>query len=218
MRLLLIRHGQTPANVNGVLDAEVPGPGLTELGQQQAEALPAALADRGIERLFVSTMVRTQITAAPLAASLGLEPVVLPGLREIEAGDTQGKRDQVSVQMYISTVHGWSAGDRSTRMPGAESGDEFFARYDDAVRQILETGVDIAAAFSHGAAIRTWASAAADNTPDHFGTQRHLENTGIVELEGSFDDGWRLVDWEGEPVGGEQLIDRTAQDPTGERF
>ncbi|WP_439692291.1 histidine phosphatase family protein [Curtobacterium sp. SP.BCo] len=218
MRLLLIRHGQTPANVNGVLDAEVPGPGLTDLGQQQADALPAALADRGIERLFVSTMVRTQHTAAPLAASLGLEPVVLPGLREIEAGDTQGKRDTVSVQMYISTVHGWSAGDRSTRMPGAESGDEFFARYDGAVRQIEATGVDVAAAVSHGAAIRTWASAVAQNTPDEFGTQRHLENTGIVELEGSFADGWRLVDWEGEPVGGEQLIDRTAQDPTGERF
>jgi len=218
MRLLLIRHGQTPANVNGILDAEVPGPGLTELGQRQADALPEALADRGIERLFASTMVRTQITAAPLAAALGLEPVVLPGLREIEAGDTQGKSDRVSVQMYISTVHGWSGGDRSTRMPGAESGEEFFARYDDAVRQIEATGVDVAAAVSHGAAIRTWASAAAHNTPDHFGTQRHLENTGIVELEGSFADGWRLVDWEGEPVGGEELIDRTAQDPTGERY
>lgn len=218
MRLLLIRHGQTPANVNGVLDAEVPGPGLTELGQRQADALPEALADRGIERLFTSTMVRTQVTAAPLAAALGLEPVVLPGLREIEAGDTQGKSDRVSVQMYISTVHGWSGGDRSTRMPGAESGEEFFARYDDAVRQIEATGVDVAAAVSHGAAIRTWASAAAHNTPDHFGTQRHLENTGIVELEGSFADGWRLVDWEGEPVGGEELIDRTAPDPTGERY
>ncbi|TDN45978.1 putative phosphoglycerate mutase [Curtobacterium flaccumfaciens] len=218
MRLLLIRHGQTPANVNGVLDAEVPGPGLTELGQRQADALPEALADRGIERLFTSTMVRTQVTAAPLAAALGLEPVVLPGLREIEAGDTQGKSDRVSVQMYISTVHGWSGGDRSTRMPGAESGEEFFARYDEAVRQIEATGVDVAAAVSHGAAIRTWASAAAHNTPDHFGTQRHLENTGIVELEGSFADGWRLVDWEGEPVGGEELIDRTAPDPTGERY
>ncbi|ROP65403.1 histidine phosphatase family protein [Curtobacterium sp. PhB115] len=218
MRLLLIRHGQTPANVNGVLDAEVPGPGLTDLGQQQADALPAALADRGIERLFVSTMVRTQITAAPLAASLGLEPVALPGLREIEAGDTQGKSDKVSVQTYISTVHGWSGGDRTTRMPGGESGTEFFERYDDAVRQIVASGVEVAAAFSHGAAIRTWASAASRNTPDHFGTQRNLENTGIVEVEGSFEDGWRLVDWEGEPVGGEQLIDRTAQDPTGERF
>ncbi|MBA8991121.1 putative phosphoglycerate mutase [Curtobacterium pusillum] len=218
MRLLLIRHGQTPANVNGVLDAVVPGPGLTELGQQQADALPAALGDRGIERLFTSTMVRTQVTAAPLATALGLEPVVLPGLREIEAGDTQGRSDKVSVQTYLSTVHGWSQGDRTIRMPGAESGVEFFERYDDAVRQILETGVEVAAAFSHGAAIRTWASAAAQNTPDEFGTKRHLENTGIVEVEGSFDDGWRLIDWEGEPVGGEQLIDRTAQDPTGERF
>jgi probable phosphoglycerate mutase len=218
MRLLLIRHGQTPANVHGVLDAAVPGPGLTDLGQQQADALPAALADRGIERLFVSTMVRTQITAAPLAAALGLEPVVLPGLREIEAGETQGKSDRVSVQLYISTVHGWSAGDRSTRMPGAESGEEFFARYDDAIRQVEATGAAVAAVVSHGAAIRTWASAAAENTPDHFGTKRNLENTGIVELEGSSADGWRLVDWEGEPVGGEQLVDRTAQDPTGERF
>lgn len=218
MRLLLIRHGQTPANVHGILDAEVPGPGLTELGQQQADALPAALANRGIERLFVSSMVRTQLTAAPLAAALGLEPVVLPGLREIEAGDTQGKSDKVSVQTYISTVHGWSGGDRTTRMPGAESGTEFFARYGDAVRQIEATGVSVAAAVSHGAAIRTWASAVAQNTPDEFGTKRHLENTGIVELEGSFDDGWRLVDWEGEPVGGEDLVDRTAQDPTGERF
>lgn len=218
MRLLLIRHGQTPANVHGILDAEVPGPGLTELGQQQADALPAALADRGIERLFVSTMVRTQLTAAPLAAALGLEPEVLDGLREIEAGDTQGKSDTVSVQTYIATVHGWSQGDRESRMPGGESGSEFFARYDGAVRQILASEVEVAAAVSHGAAIRTWASAVAQNTPDEFGTKRHLENTGIVELEGSFDGGWRLVDWEGEPVGGEDLVDRTAQDPTGERF
>ncbi|QKS13617.1 histidine phosphatase family protein [Curtobacterium sp. Csp1] len=218
MRLLLIRHGQTPANVDGVLDAAVPGPGLTDLGQQQAAALPDALADRGIERLFVSTLVRTQQTAAPLAAALGTEPVVLPGLREIEAGDTQGKRDRVSVQLYISTVHGWSAGDRASRMPGGESGEEFFARYEGAIRQVEATGVAVAAVVSHGAAIRTWASAVAQNTPDEFGTKRNLENTGIVELEGSTADGWRLVDWEGEPVGGDELVDRTAQDPTGERF
>jgi len=218
MRLLLIRHGQTPANVHGILDAAVPGPGLTELGQQQADALPAALADRGIERLFVSSMVRTQHTAVPLAAALGIEPVVLDGLREIEAGDTQGKSDRVSVQMYISTVHGWSAGDRASRMPGAESGEEFFARYDDAIARVEASGAAVAAAVSHGAAIRTWACAVAQNTPDDFGTQRHLENTGIVELEGSTADGWRLVDWEGEPVGGADLVDRTAQDPTGERY
>ncbi|ROP60908.1 histidine phosphatase family protein [Curtobacterium sp. ZW137] len=218
MRLLLIRHGQTPANVNGVLDAEVPGPGLTELGQQQAAALPAALADRGIERLFVSSMLRTHHTAAPLSAALDIDPVVLPGLREIEAGDLQGARDQTSVQRYLAACYAWASGEREARMPGAETGEDFFDRYDEAVRQIEDTGVAVAAAFSHGAAIRIWAATTAQNVPNDLGADRHLENTGVVELEGSSADGWRLVDWEGEPMGGDDLIDRTAQDPTGERF
>lgn len=218
MRLLLIRHGQTPANVHGILDAEVPGPGLTELGQRQAAALPQALAERGIERLYASTMVRTQHTAAPLAAALGLEPAVLPGLREIEAGDLQGRNDRVSVQGYLAAAHAWAEGDRDARMPGAETGHDFFGRYDDAVRTIESSGVAVAAAFSHGAAIRIWSGVTAQNTPDDLGTRRNLENTGIVELEGSSADGWRLVDWEGEPIGGEALLDRAAQDPTGERF
>ena len=44
MRILFIRHGQTPANVAGILATDHPGPGLTELGEQQAAALPNALA------------------------------------------------------------------------------------------------------------------------------------------------------------------------------
>ena len=218
MRLLLIRHGQTPANVGGVLDAVVPGPGLTELGHRQAAALPEALAGRGIERIFASTMVRTQVTAAPLAAALGLEPEVLPGLREIEAGDYQGKTDRVSVQGYLAAAHAWTEGDLDTRMPGAEDGHDFFGRYDDAIARIEASGADVVAAFSHGAAIRIWASVTAQNTPNDLGTKRHLENTGIVELEGSTADGWRLVDWAGEPFGGDELVDHAAQDPTGERF
>jgi broad specificity phosphatase PhoE len=218
MRLLLIRHGQTPSNVTGVLDAAVPGPGLTELGQEQAAALPAALADRGIERVFVSSMLRTKLTAAPLAAALGVDPVELAGLREIGAGDLQGKTDKVSVQSYLATVWAWAEGDRSAQMPGGEDGHDFFTRYDDAVAQIAATGADVVAAFSHGAAIRIWASVAAQNVPNEFGGRRPLENTGIVELEGSPESGWRLVDWEGEPVGGDELVDRTASDPTGERF
>jgi broad specificity phosphatase PhoE len=218
MRLLLIRHGQTPANVTGVLDAEVPGPGLTELGQQQAEALPAALAARGIERVFVSSMLRTQLTAAPLAEALGLEPVVLPGLREIEAGDLQGKRDQTSVQRYLAACYAWASGEREARMPGAGTGEDFFDRYDDAIAQVEASGADVVAVFSHGAAIRIWAATTAQNVPNDLGSRRHLENTGVVELEGSTAEGWRLVDWEGEPLGGDDLIDRTAQDPTGEQF
>ena len=73
MRLLIIRHAQTPANVRGELDTAHPGPGLTQLGTLQAGRIPAALAHEPIEAIFVSTLVRTRLTAHPLAGSLGLE-------------------------------------------------------------------------------------------------------------------------------------------------
>lgn len=34
--LLLLRHGQTEANVRGMLDTSLPGTSLTEKGMQQA--------------------------------------------------------------------------------------------------------------------------------------------------------------------------------------
>lgn len=78
MRLLLIRHGQTPSNLKHLLDTAEPGPGLTSLGQKQAAALPDALASERIDALYASTLVRTQLTAAPLAAATGLEVRVRP--------------------------------------------------------------------------------------------------------------------------------------------
>jgi probable phosphoglycerate mutase len=218
MRLLLVRHGQTPANVHGILETAAPGPGLTELGQEQADALPGRLADRHIEGIWVSNLIRTSLTAAPLAAALDLVPTELDGLREIEAGDLEGKRDKTSVQLYLATCAAWIRGDRDASMPGAPDGTAFFARYDDAIARVAASGAEVAAVFSHGAAIRIWAGTSARNVPTDFATRRPLENTGVVELEGTPEDGWMLVDWEGEPLGGDGLIDRTAQDPTGERF
>ncbi|MBI5161102.1 MAG: histidine phosphatase family protein [Micrococcales bacterium] len=216
MRLLLIRHGQTPANVDGVLDAAVPGPGLTPLGRQQAQALPGALADEGIDRIYVSTMRRTGLTAAPLAAELAIEPVVLAGLREVEAGDLQGRSDADAMNEFIAVLFAWSAGDLDPRVPGASDGHEFFARYDDAIERIAHgAGPGASAALSHAAAIRTWCSRRVGNAdlgePDFF----RLDNTGVVVLEGDPAEGWRLVSWAGRPVGGPELEDQAAADPTG---
>jgi probable phosphoglycerate mutase len=216
MRLYLIRHGQTPDNVRGELGTTVPGPGLTDLGLEQAAALPDALASAGIGALSTSTMLRTQLTAAPLAASLGLVPTVRDGLREVEAGELELRSDQEAVSTYLGTVLRWVDGDLDARVPGAEDGHAFFARFDGAVDEVCAGGLDVAAVVSHGAAIRGWAGRRASNVDAAFVRAHQLANTGVVVLEGAPGEGWAIVEWADEPVGGALLADPSASDPTGD--
>ena len=201
MRLLLIRHGETPTNVDFLLDTAVPGPGLTALGERQAAALPEALADEDIDALYASTLVRTQLTAAPLAAARGLEVRVRDGIRELSAGDLEmlpGDTEQGA--LYMKTVFAWADGDTGLRMPGGETGAEALARYDAVVAEAADSGAGTGAMVSHGAAIRMWTAVRADNVDVPFAAARPLANTGVVILEGSPADGWRAVSWAGAVV------------------
>lgn len=242
MRLLLIRHAQTPANVDGVLDTRIPGPGLTELGRRQADALADALGSERIAALSVSRMTRTSLTAAPLAERLGVVPVVEPGLEEISVGELEGASDPESLRRFVAVLAAWSEGDAAARVEGGEDWTEFAARFDRAVAATLEraraaSGVHAAggdgsadpaaavidraldgtaaAIVSHGAAIRCWVGGRARNVPPTFAGSHDLGNTGVVEVEGDPDAGFRLLAWEGGPVGGDELED-DAPDPTGE--
>jgi probable phosphoglycerate mutase len=216
MRLILIRHGQTIDNVRGALGAVVPGPPLTDLGLEQAAALPGALADERIDAIYTSTMVRTQLTARPLARARGLEPVIVDGLREIGAGELEQRSDVTAIRQYAETVLAWGH-DRDARIPGGEDGNEFFERYDDAVARIArEHAGGAVAVVSHGAAIRAWVSSATPNIDGDFSLRNHLGNTGVVIVDGSPSDGWYTVSWQGEPVGGAELRDVGAPDPAGQ--
>ncbi len=214
MRLHLLRHGQTHANVAGALDTAHPGLELTALGHRQAEAAAHALAGAGVGAIATSTLRRTHQTAQPLARTLGLEPTQHEGLREISAGDFEMRSDEQSVQGYLDTIGGWLDGDLDRRMPGGETGTVFLARYDAAIAAACVVGVEALLVVSHGAAIRTWVTHRAHgrHAPAHEG----LHNTGCITLDGNLEDGWVIRSWEREPICGAWLDDHDAADPTGE--
>jgi broad specificity phosphatase PhoE len=217
VRLLLIRHGQTPHNVTGELDTARPGAGLTPLGRTQATAVPAALRGTEIAAVHASTLVRTQLTAAPLAQDRGVDVHVHDGLREIAAGDLELRADEEAVRSYAECVGAWMFGDLDRRLPGGSSGHDFLERYDGALRSALDghpTDATVAV-FSHGAAIRAWTTRAARLDPAA-AVELRMPNTGMVVLEGGPDEGWTLRSWPTEPLGGAALQDPGAHDVTGE--
>lgn len=217
MRLLLIRHGQTPHNVTGALDTAFPGAALTELGQRQAAAVPAALADEDVSAVYASPLVRTQLTGSPLATERGIEVHVREGLEEIAAGDFEMRSDREAVEAYLGGLAAWLHRDLDHALPGGQTGQDFVGRYDAAVRAIAERHGrdDTVALFSHGAAIRVFATLAAGL--DAASVERMwINNTGMIRLEGRPGEGWDLVDWTGDPVGGAHLASPRAHDVTGE--
>lgn len=213
MRLLLIRHGQTPSNVVGALDTGRPGPGLTDLGHEQAAAIPAALAEDRIDAVYASPLIRTQLTAAPLARSRGVGVEVVDGLEEIAAGRWEMRNDMDAVRAYMDAASRWAVGDLGAEIEGGESGHDFFARYDAAIAKVaLENADGAAAVVSHGAAIRVWAAARIAGVDLSEAAKWRIYNTGMCELEGDAATGWRLVRWVREPLGGVQLEDAQALD------
>jgi broad specificity phosphatase PhoE len=77
MTIYLVRHGLAAA---GVADLD---PGLAELGHEQARAAAEALRGGNAVRLVVSPLRRTQETAAPIAAALGLAPELRDEVAEV---------------------------------------------------------------------------------------------------------------------------------------
>ncbi|WP_343318500.1 histidine phosphatase family protein [Arthrobacter sp. TMP15] len=217
MRLILIRHGQTPNNVRSLLDTAVPGPGLTLLGEAQAAAVPAAVAHQSIDALYISNLTRTALTAAPLAAERRLAPLVRDGLREISAGSLELKGDIASIEEYLRAVKSWLSGDLSARMPGADSGYEVLERFDAVVEEAATH--ETVAMVSHGAMIRFWAGYRGINIDWSDKKFHDLSNTGIVTLDGeptgsNTPGGWKIQSWQGAPAGGLSGLD--ADGPTAE--
>src|SRR6516164_9843406 len=82
-----VRHGESVANAGNLIDTTVPGTVLTPLGVNQANTIAKVLAPQGpYAGIYASQLIRTQLTAAPLAGQLGMNVGILPGLNEINAG------------------------------------------------------------------------------------------------------------------------------------
>lgn len=91
--ILLIRHGETQAAKRGEMFPMIDGqgnPALRPEGEAQALAVGERLRSEPIDAIYVTTMQRTHQTAAPLAAALGITPLVEADLREVFLGDWDG--------------------------------------------------------------------------------------------------------------------------------
>lgn len=118
-RLLMVRHGQTPANIEKVWHGSTDTP-LTDLGREQARLLGEYFHRIVIpDVIYASPLQRARDTAQAIADRHGLPLVIDERLREFSLGEWEGiKFDDIDI------LHGARAelyGNPEFAAPGGES-------------------------------------------------------------------------------------------------
>ncbi|MCC6313634.1 MAG: histidine phosphatase family protein [Thermomicrobiales bacterium] len=136
--LVLVRHGRTAANHAGKFQGSIDLP-LDTLGLQQAERVAERVArEFPGERLLTSPLLRARQTADAIAARTGLEPDLVPNLREMNFGSFEGKSFREIAQIdpgFVARLADYS--DDDLRWPGGERRGGFTKRIWNAFEEVV---------------------------------------------------------------------------------
>ena len=141
-RLLLLRHGETDSNVEGVPQGrrEVP---LNDRGRRQAAAVVEMLRGYQPVAAYSSPSGRARETVAPAAEALGLEVAIDERLAELDQGELDGLTPQEMRERHPEFLQQWRGeGLAEVRMPGGESMADAQRRMVAATESIAEAHAD----------------------------------------------------------------------------
>jgi broad specificity phosphatase PhoE len=97
MEIIIVRHGLTQTNKDGIVNGQLDEP-LAEEGETQAQSLAKRLENRGIEVIFSSPLKRTTLTALPIAEKINKEINVDHRLIEVHFGSFEGKPNEEMIK------------------------------------------------------------------------------------------------------------------------
>jgi broad specificity phosphatase PhoE len=161
-RLYLVRHGRASAG----WDTD-PDPGLDEIGQRQAAAVAERLAPLGPLPVLTSPLLRCRHTAAQLAKTWTIEPVVDPAVAEIPSPEGVPMGDRID-WLRVAMQGTW-----------AELGPRYVAYRDHAVSVLAALPSD-SVVFSHFIAINGAIGVA---TGDDRLVVRSLDNCSVTVID-----------------------------------
>jgi len=198
-RLVLVRHGQSRANVDRRLDTRPPGAELTDLGHDQARRVVTAFPRRPA-LVAHSVARRAAQTASGIAGEIGLTPQEFDGVHEVQVGELEDRNDDAAIAQFEAIYQRWHQGELDVPMPGGESAVDVLDRYVPVVDHLRLNYLDDhdfdsdIVLVSHGAAIRLVAAVLA-GVDGSFALEHHLANTESVILTPTTDGRWSCVRW-----------------------
>lgn len=178
--LTLIRHGETPANLDGVWHGSTDTP-LTERGLQQALLVARHVAERHADAaaLYASDLQRARETARAIEQALALPLVLDARLREYDLGQWEGKTYRELHEEHRLWHH--MKRDPDFAPHGGESPRQVTDRFTEALRRIAAAHPgERVLVVAHGGALAMALGALLDG--DGGSWRRVMDNCAVTEL------------------------------------
>ena len=141
VRLLLVRHGQTPYN-RDLKWHDQSDIGLTDLGLRQANAIAEALKSEKPIAIYSSPLKRSLLTADLIASNHKLKVIRKSGLAEIDAGGLGGLTYEEIVKKFPDFFSIWESDVVNIAPPSGETMASLQSRCWRAVEEIVATHRD----------------------------------------------------------------------------
>lgn len=195
-RLILLRHGETQANLDGIWQGHL-DVALTALGHQQAAAAGAALTAYKPVRIVASDLQRAADTAAAVGRQLDVEVRLDPRWREFDVGQWTGLRSAEVIAMHPAERSAALRGEEQRRGIDGEGPAQVRERVAPALEELIDglAAGECAIVVSHGGTIRILTAVLLGlDSPTITRLLTTPGNCQWAELvEGT--DGWRLAGW-----------------------
>jgi probable phosphoglycerate mutase len=193
--LLVIRHGETAWNAEHRIQGHLDVP-LSATGLRQAARLAERLGGEEIAAIYSSELARAWLTAAPLAAQLGLEVMAESRLRERAFGIFEGLTlDEIATHHPVA-FRRWRERDPAWTLDGGESGQQLLDRVSAALDDIVARHAgETVALVSHGGVLdviyRTARALAWDAPREHQMLNASINRVGATTAPLAL----RILDW-----------------------
>jgi len=181
MKLFMIRHGQSEANLLGIYAGQLDYP-LTQTGREQAMAIRPILAKYPFEKVFSSDLgraVETQKLALP-----GWEAEQTPLLREYEEGSLVGQSWKEVAEKYGPI--------RDNGPFGGESNVQVEARVREFLSGLEDKPWEYVAAFAHNGLMKTMLRVVLKSDLDRNLISSRNCCIAVFEFSGGE---WRMISW-----------------------
>ena len=178
MKLVIIRHGQTDANLRGIVQGASIDTSLNFIGTTQAEMAGFNLKSYGFPVIYSSMMKRAKETADILAQySQGCKIVPILGLEEVHFGEAEGMLSKKASEMYKDIFDAIDNGNFDINIPKGETVNQSLERALKSLQSIkLLSTNPVVGVVTHGTLMY--------NLHYHFfKNKRHFDNCEYFEID-----------------------------------